>query len=144
MRQEMARSLGAPADKEGVAMAAKAASLIACAGMVFLSGCMQPPPAPPPPRTVAFIAAADAARAEEARFPAVVAPTSQADVGFRVGGRIVQRLVDVGDTIARGQVLARLDPTDLMLNAQASSAQIDAAVASGSEAQAATADAVPA
>lgn len=35
--------------------------------------------------------------------------------GFRVGGKMIERLVDVGAQIRPGQPLARLDPTDLRL-----------------------------
>jgi RND family efflux transporter MFP subunit len=36
----------------------------------------------------------------------------QVDLAFRIGGRMVERLVRVGDTVEAGQVIARLDPTD--------------------------------
>jgi len=36
----------------------------------------------------------------------------QVDLAFRIGGRMVERLAGVGDTIAAGQIIARLDPTD--------------------------------
>jgi multidrug efflux system membrane fusion protein len=51
----------------------------------------------------------------------------EADVGFRVGGKIVARLVEVGEPVRRGQVLARLDPQDLLLAAEAAKAQVAAA-----------------
>ncbi|WP_244642095.1 efflux RND transporter periplasmic adaptor subunit [Chelatococcus reniformis] len=35
---------------------------------------------------------------------------NEASYGFRIGGRIVERLVNVGDRVRQGQVLARLDP----------------------------------
>lgn len=34
----------------------------------------------------------------------------QADLSFRVGGKIIERNVDVGDHVSANQVLARLDP----------------------------------
>lgn len=37
----------------------------------------------------------------------------ESNISFRVGGKITQRLVDVGQPIKRGQALFRLDPTDL-------------------------------
>ena len=36
----------------------------------------------------------------------------EVDLAFRIGGRLTERLVDVGDTVEAGQVVARLDPTD--------------------------------
>jgi RND family efflux transporter MFP subunit len=34
------------------------------------------------------------------------------NLAFRIGGRMTERLVDVGDTVAADQLVARLDPTD--------------------------------
>lgn len=51
----------------------------------------------------------------------------EADLGFRVGGKMVARLVDAGATVRKGQVLARLDPQDAHLAADASRAQLAAA-----------------
>lgn len=36
----------------------------------------------------------------------------EVDLGFRIGGRLVERLVSVGDTVEPGQLIARLDPAD--------------------------------
>src|SRR5471032_43431 len=40
----------------------------------------------------------------------------QTELSFRVGGKIIQRMVDVGDRVSARQVLARLDPKDLQTN----------------------------
>ncbi|MGY2292466.1 efflux RND transporter periplasmic adaptor subunit [Pseudomonas sp. SDO528_S397] len=48
----------------------------------------------------------------------------QADLSFRVGGKIIQRLVDVGDRVSARQVLARLDPKDLQTNVDSAQAQV--------------------
>lgn len=36
----------------------------------------------------------------------------QVDLGFRIGGRMMERMADVGDQVEADQVLARLDPAD--------------------------------
>ena len=41
-----------------------------------------------------------------------IAPKYQTNVAFRTGGKIVQRLVEVGDHVSADQVLAKLDPRD--------------------------------
>ena len=56
-----------------------------------------------------------------------VKPRIEAGLGFRVAGKIVARLVEVGQRVAPGQVLARLDPTDLQLSQNSGKAQLDAA-----------------
>ena len=37
---------------------------------------------------------------------------SEVNLSFRLGGRLVERLVDIGDTVTAGQLIARLDPQD--------------------------------
>ena len=44
-----------------------------------------------------------------------VVPRIEATLGFRVAGKIVERLVDVGATVKAGQPIARLDPADYRL-----------------------------
>ena len=58
-----------------------------------------------------------------------VVPRIESTLGFRVAGKIVERLVDVGATVQPGQVIARLDPADLKLavdNARAALASAEA------------------
>lgn len=51
----------------------------------------------------------------------------EAVLGFRIGGKLIERLVDAGATVKKGQVLARLDAADTGLQASASSAQLQLA-----------------
>lgn len=48
-------------------------------------------------------------------FTGIVAAQVQTDLGFRVPGKVLERLVDAGQTVKRGQALMRIDPTDLRL-----------------------------
>src|ERR671925_288229 len=48
----------------------------------------------------------------ERSFTGVVAARVQSDLGFRVPGKVLQRLVDAGQPVKRGQPLMRIDPTD--------------------------------
>jgi RND family efflux transporter MFP subunit len=59
-------------------------------------------------------------------FAGEVKPRHEADLGFRIGGKIVARYVDVGARVRRGQTLARLDPADVGLQAEAAKAQVAA------------------
>lgn len=45
-------------------------------------------------------------------FSGIVAARVQSNLGFRVAGKVVERLVDTGEPVRRGQVLLRLDRTD--------------------------------
>src|SRR3954464_9163064 len=51
----------------------------------------------------------------ERSFSGIVAARVQSDLGFRVPGKVLERLVDAGQTVKRGQALMRMDPRDLRL-----------------------------
>jgi len=68
----------------------------------------------------------------ERSFTGIVAARVQSDLGFRVPGKILERLVDTGQTVERGQPLMRIDPTDLKL---AMRAREEAVVASRARAR---------
>ena len=53
----------------------------------------------------------------------------ETQLGFRIGGKIIARLVDAGARVRAGQVLARLDPADSSLQASSAQAQYQLAVA---------------
>lgn len=69
---------------------------------------------------------APASQAERS-FTGVVAARVQSDLGFRVPGKILARLVDTGQAVKRGQPLMRLDPTDLKLATRAHDEAVTAA-----------------
>jgi membrane fusion protein, multidrug efflux system len=50
-----------------------------------------------------------------AEFSGEVRPRYESRLGFRVGGKIAARKVDVGTVVKQGQVLMQLDPQDLKL-----------------------------
>ncbi|MGA7750362.1 MAG: efflux RND transporter periplasmic adaptor subunit [Gallionella sp.] len=53
----------------------------------------------------------------------------ETQLGFRVGGKIIERLVDAGARVQAGQVLMRLDPGDTGLQASSAQAQYQLAAA---------------
>ena len=60
-------------------------------------------------------------------FTGTVAARVQSDLGFRVSGKVLERLVDAGQTVKRGQPLMRIDPVDLKLAAHAQREAVAAA-----------------
>lgn len=103
-----------------------------------LAGCGAEPPADPRTqaplvRTATVVGNHSGSRA----FTGTVAARVQSDLGFRVAGKVAQRLVDAGQTVRRGQLLMRIDPADLQLSAQA---QQQAVAAARAQAQQAIAD----
>src|SRR6266545_3752421 len=67
--------------------------------------------------------------ASERSFTGIVAARVQSDLGFRVPGKVLERLVDNGQTVKRSQPLMRLDPTDLRLATRAHEEAVFAATA---------------
>jgi RND family efflux transporter MFP subunit len=62
-------------------------------------------------------------------FTGIVAARVQSDLGFRVPGKVLERLVDTGQTVKRGQALMRIDPSDLRLATRAHDEAVAAATA---------------
>ena len=60
----------------------------------------------------------------------------ETDVGFRVAGKITTRVVNVGDRVQAGDVIARLDPTDLQLQVESAQAELSAATSNLTQAAA--------
>jgi RND family efflux transporter MFP subunit len=65
----------------------------------------------------------------ERSFSGIVAARVQSDLGFRIPGKVLARLVDAGQTVKRGQALMRIDPTDLRLAMRAHEEAVAAAKA---------------
>jgi RND family efflux transporter MFP subunit len=63
----------------------------------------------------------------ERSFTGVVAARVQSDLSFRVPGKILERLVDTGEAVERGQPFMRIDPTDLRLAMRAREEAVAAA-----------------
>ena len=83
----------------------------------LLAGCSKPEEQAPAVRTVRVMKVDGAAAAGSLSFPGEVRPRYESRLGFRLGGKIVERRVDVGAIVRRGQVLARLDAQDVGLQA---------------------------
>jgi membrane fusion protein, multidrug efflux system len=98
-------------------------------GSLLLTACSKPETAPDPIRAVRTMTIAPQSTAGTYEYAAEVKPRIESRLSFRVGGKMVKRLVNVGDTVKAGQVLAQLDPQDLRLGQ-------DAAVAAVASAQA--------
>ncbi len=95
--------------------------------VLVLGGCSREPERAPEVRPVRLLQLQSATGQSSYEFSGDVRPRIESRLGFRVGGKIAARLVDVGATVRRGQPLARLDPTDLNLAEQGARAQYEAA-----------------
>jgi RND family efflux transporter MFP subunit len=60
-------------------------------------------------------------------FTGIVEARVQSDLGFRVGGKILERSVNMGERVQKGQILMRIDSLDLKLSFAAQQANVEAA-----------------
>src|SRR5688500_3501884 len=65
----------------------------------------------------------------ERSFSGIVAARVQSDLGLRVSGKVLERMVAAGQTVKRGQALMRIDPTNLRLAMRAHEEAVVAAKA---------------
>ena len=61
------------------------------------------------------------------RYTGTVHARTESDLGFRVPGKIIEKLVDQGEHVRKGQALMRLDPVDLELVSKATQHAVDVA-----------------
>jgi RND family efflux transporter MFP subunit len=86
---------------------------------LVLAACSQQPPAGDDVRPVRVMTVALARTTAVADLPGEIRPRIETRVGFQVGGRIVERRVELGQSVKAGQVLATLDAQDYRLSAVA-------------------------
>ncbi|CAN5822135.1 multidrug efflux RND transporter periplasmic adaptor subunit MexJ [soil metagenome] len=90
--------------------------------VVFLSGCSRHAEKTEDIRPVRAIKVSADNAEIAAEFSGEIRPRIESRLGFRVGGKIIARNVDVGTEVKRGQILMQLDPQDVALaQAQAKS-----------------------
>jgi RND family efflux transporter MFP subunit len=99
--------------------------LLVCLAM--LAACRDDSDAPVPLTRVRTVTARIVDYAPTIVLTGTIAAQVSSDLSFRVGGKISERLVDVGDRVTKGQLLARLDPQEQ----QAELASASAGVSSG-------------
>lgn len=99
------------------------------AAALLLAGCKEQAAAPDPIRPVKAMVVSTAASERHLSYSGAVEARISAGLGFRVGGKIVARLVNVGDRVEAGTTVARLDPADLRLALQAAEAAVEGAKA---------------
>ena len=97
------------------------------AASLLLTACSEPP-APVAVVKPVFVTTVTPTTAPQVRtFTSVVRARVETELGFRVAGKVVERLVEVGDSIKTGQIMARLDPADYQLAVKSAADQVQAA-----------------
>jgi len=100
---------------------------LAVTATLLLAGCSKPVEKTAEIRPVRAVRVAADNLDVIAEFPGDVHARIESRLGFRVGGKIIARKVDVGTLVKRGQVLMQLDPQDLQLAQAQANAGLKAA-----------------
>ncbi|MEO8060291.1 MAG: efflux RND transporter periplasmic adaptor subunit [Burkholderiales bacterium] len=105
------------------------ALFIALAAAAGFAACSKTETAPDPVRAVRTLTVAAQSAGGSYEYAGEVRARTESRLSFRVGGKMLRRAVDLGDSVKAGQVLAQLDPQDLRLGQDASRAAVAAAQA---------------
>ncbi|MBP1860177.1 efflux RND transporter periplasmic adaptor subunit [Rhizobium herbae] len=96
--------------------------------VLALSGCSEEKAATKEivrPVKVVEIAAVDSTRMLS--YSGTVRARTEMNLGFRINGKITERLVDIGQRVKSGDLLARVDPADYELAVRSAQASLDSA-----------------
>ncbi len=112
--------------RNSIVFVAKKLPLVAACALL-LAACSKEAPKTEDIRPVRAIVLQSSDIDVNAEFSGEVRSRVESRLGFRVGGKIISRKVDVGSVVKRGQVLMDLDPQDLKLSQAQSMAALRAA-----------------
>lgn len=102
---------------------------MACVALALAACNKRTETAEPELRPVRTVVTAPSESGETIVLTGHIAAETEASLGFRIGGRVIERLVNVGDHVDTGQELAKLDPQDefnALRSAQATLASAEA------------------
>lgn len=103
-------------------------ALILTATALLLAACDRTPEAPPPEiRPVRVVTVERRAEGDTVSLTGTVQAQTEVNLAFRVSGRMIDRLVNVGDRVQAGQVIAWLDQDDAKNNLRSAQAALRAA-----------------
>ena len=94
-----------------------------------VAACDKPAPQAAQPRPVRTVTVEQHAGGETVSLTGQVRAKDQAGLAFRLDGRMIERLVNVGDVVKAGQIVARLDPQiqeSALRSAQATLSSVEA------------------
>lgn len=98
--------------------------------LTLLVACEKASEPPQPPRPALVMVVGEKAASNAMALVGEVRPRYESSQGFRIAGKVIERKVDVGAHVKKGQVIARLDAADANLRVAASLADVRAAEAS--------------
>ncbi len=95
--------------------------------VLVVAGCGETAPKAPEVRPVRTVVVAPAPIEDDRRGVGEVRARYESDFGFRVSGKVVSRMADVGVTVKKGDLLARLDDQDYRNRLKSAESDIAAA-----------------
>lgn len=96
-------------------------------GALSLAACTREAPAPEPVRAVRTVTVSAESAGGTHEYAAEIRARTEARLAFRVAGKMVRRMVDLGQRVKAGDALAQLDPQDLKLAQASARAAVQAA-----------------
>jgi RND family efflux transporter MFP subunit len=109
--------------------------LVMAALFTLLTGCSSEAPPAPAPRPVKTLVIEVSGVSDVGSVTGEIKARTETDIGFRIGGKILQRPVDIGTVVATDAVLARLDDTNERNSVRIAEAQLNATKAELQDAQ---------
>ena len=97
-----------------------------------VSGCDKPAPPASQARPVRTVTVGQRAGGESVSLTGQIRAKDRASLAFRLDGRMIERTVNVGDVVAAGQIVARLDPQiqqNALRSAEANLSSVEAQLA---------------
>jgi len=92
--------------------------------LLFISGCSKPEEPQPVPRPVRTMRISETVDIGGRVFPGRAQAVLAVDIAFEVPGRLIERPIDMGDKVKKGQVLAKLDPRDFVNDVASAKARL--------------------
>lgn len=99
----------------------------------LVAACSKTPTPTPQPRPVRTVTVEQPQAGETLSLTGQIRAKDQVNLAFRLEGRVIERLVNVGDVVKPGQVVARLDPQDEQNSLRSAKANLASAEAALNE-----------
>ena len=103
---------------------------------LILASCSEKPPVVEDIRPVRAMQISSAGAENMVELAGDIQPRYESRLGFRVGGKVIARQVEIGSVVKRGQLLMQIDPRDLQLSQSQANASVNAAASNLSLAKA--------
>jgi multidrug efflux system membrane fusion protein len=115
-----------PSEPSGLILVALRGLAVSALALLLVA-CSKPNTVPEPVRAVRTMTLATGQAGGAVDYAGEVRARVESRLGFRVGGKMVSRPADLGDSVKAGQILASLDPQDLRLGQDAARSSVQAA-----------------